>query len=56
MNTGGHHRVWGQADQTIELAVTTTAPSVDVGDVNDLGINEILGVGIQTSRFANQPH
>ena len=45
--------VWGQADQTIELAVTTTAPSVDVGDVNDLGINEILGVG--TSNFSGSP-
>lgn len=37
----------------VELVVTATEPTVTTGDVNDLGIDEILGVG--TSSYRGSP-
>ncbi len=43
-----------QADaQAIELVVAVTNPTITTGDVNDLGIDEVLGVG--TSSYRGSP-
>ncbi len=45
--------IWGQKDTSVELAVTTTEPNIATGEVNNLGISEIIGVG--TSNFSGSP-
>lgn len=41
------------ADVPIEIDVFTTDPSIETGEVNDLGITEVLGIG--TSNFSGSP-
>ncbi|EKD47432.1 MAG: VanW family protein [uncultured bacterium] len=43
----------GNEDVIIDLVVINTPPQVSIADVNDFGINEILGVG--TSDFSGSP-
>ncbi len=43
----------GHTEYPVELVVNETKPSVAIGDINDLGIKEVLGIG--TSNFAGSP-
>lgn len=45
--------IWGQPNASAELVIEIVEPMVNVGDVNDLGISDILGVG--TSNFSGSP-
>lgn len=40
-------------NKTVELTVVISKPSVEIGNLNDLGINEVLGIG--TSNYKGSP-